>query len=153
MQEQSTNSRKRTPSVKHRLLIAIGIFTLCVGPPVGVLTYRFVRAVAALHQKQQWSRTFFDPALEAETKIRAETIAAAIRSYVSDHGALPGALEELTPNYLSSIPKPTAGWREWEYGFSDEADISTAYIAFGSDDGFYPCWILTVHDGDWRLDD
>jgi hypothetical protein len=50
-----------------------------------------------------------------ETEQRGDKIIRALDQFFADNGKYPKSLSELTPKYLTEIPAPTWGLREWIY--------------------------------------
>lgn len=80
------------------LTVAAVVFVARCGPPIA----------AAL----QWRETWSSEAL-AQSKREAEPLLEAIRRYCADHGDLPESLDELSPAYITEIPRPLVGEEQW----------------------------------------
>jgi hypothetical protein len=67
--------------------------------------------------------TGYDPAWSPEaievSKARGDQIAQGLASFQREHGHYPENLSELIPGYLSEIPLPTAGAKQWRYANND----------------------------------
>ena len=87
----------------------------------------------------------------------AYSIISAIYYYKKFHGRLPSKLDDLVPDYLSSIPEPTTGDYHYYYHFYKEE----FYIKFGFPTGaekpesanLYPFAVYYSDTGKWKIDD
>ena len=56
----------------------------------------------------------------AETKRRGDVICRAIDAYRAKTGKYPSRLEDLQPEFLHEIPRPTVGYKQWGYMLIDK---------------------------------
>jgi type II secretory pathway pseudopilin PulG len=83
-----------------------------------------------------------------KSKARGEFIAHALEQFAADHGTYPKELDDLVPDYLSKIPRPTVGTRRWEYSGGEQSFS----LLFGwGRDYLYPSYAY-IHDDDWLYD-
>ena len=66
-------------------------------------------------QSWKWSASGVE-----ETKRRGEVICRAIDAYREKTGKYPSRLEDLQPEFLREIPKPTVGDKQWNYMLIDQ---------------------------------
>ena len=56
----------------------------------------------------------------AETRRRGDVISEAIEAYRAKTGKYPAELRELQPKFLREIPRPTVGYKQWQYELIDQ---------------------------------
>jgi len=76
-------------------------------------------------QSWKWSESGI-----AETKRRGDLVCGAIEAYRAKVGKYPTHLSDLQPEFLSEIPQPTVGDKQWEYELIDnETDYWLQVVA------------------------
>jgi hypothetical protein len=76
-----------------------------------------------------------------------DAIVSALKAYYADHHRYPDALDNLAPQYMSSVPQPTAGDGTWRY-FSRGTEF---YLQFAVPAG-YPSCNYHLKSGQWYED-
>lgn len=94
--------------------------------------------------RSQWAA----PLLQ-ETRLRGVAVIEALNRYRQDHGAYPTTLEALRPQYLESIPQPTAGEGRWRY---DRMAADEYRLACWMNTTAYPRIWYTSRSSTWEVD-
>lgn len=130
-----------------KLAIAAAAVLLLAAAFIGLIAIAEPGIAYALFIEARWSLQ----RIEA-SQARGFEIVDAINRFKADKGEYPTALNALVPGYISRIPAPTAGTREWRYSRSN----GSFELAFGSHElggmnGLYPCRYYT--NGAWHADE
>jgi hypothetical protein len=121
---------------------------IIVGINIGLLTilYCGVKLIAPSclppYEQRGWTTE-----LQRESIQTGNVIVAALKKYHADHGKYPDVLTDLVPQYLSSIPSPTAGDRTWRYRSSG----GKFFLSFAMPSG-YPSGNYSLALDDWFED-
>lgn len=84
---------------------------------------------------------------KVESTATGNVIINALNQYKRDHGIFPDELADLVPDYLPSIPMPTAGARSWTY-YGRRTDF---FLQFRTQNG-YPSVSYDFETGQWYED-
>lgn len=76
-------------------------------------------------------------------------IVSAIDAYKTINGEYPQELDELTPQFLNTVPMPVAGTKRWVYRVMDDDSYR---LSFGSGRDHYPSVTYLSRERTWRRD-
>ena len=71
------------------------------------------------------------------------------------HGKFPGQLSDLIPDYIDTLPLPSAGEKEWHYYTHSNGDGFSLKFAMPPESALpgYPCCFYSSKSGRWYVDD
>jgi hypothetical protein len=118
-------------------ILAIGcgsvVLLVCVGGMVAVMAGPLVLDLAKEVMAQDLGMS---EARTAESERRGDVIVEALQAHKARHGRFPATLDDLAPDLLPAIQKPTAGTGEWEYRTFDSGQ--GFQLMFGEGADMYP---------------
>lgn len=116
MTDPRTTTRTRRPGPSARTVILASIVCLVFGG-AGVGVGLFIAAVRAGVVNPYWNDSNV-----ATSQARAESIIAALTAYHDSVGMYPETLDQLAPEFIDRIPRPTAGEDEWSYASTNAGE-------------------------------
>ena len=120
---------------KEILAIGCGSVVLLAGVG-GVVAIMAGPLVLDLAKEMMVKDLGMSDARTAESERRGDVIVEALRAHKARHGRYPATLDDLAPDFLPAIEKPTAGTGEWDYRTFDSGQ--GFQLMFGEGAHMYP---------------
>lgn len=123
------------------LLPILALFT-------AVAAYEYMRSRGAYEY-------FFDATHRNAIKTRSlgDGIVSSLEAYEETHGVFPRTLDELTPKYLPTVPRPIYGSGEWSYRRDGQSGSEREFCLSFHAVGGYPTIFYESRTGKWAVDD
>ena len=117
----------------------------------GVAVFLVLASLGMLGSDPQaiWQYVTWTESRVARSQRVGDAIIVEIKKFREDRGQFPERLDELTPEYLETIPPPLAGSGQWHYERRDEG--ASYMLQFQTIDT-YPCCFFESTYGKWYVD-